>query len=203
MRAWRKRVPVTTSCLGFLAGLVMVACLWTGARSNSPRAFFFGMRSRSSGAIWPMQRFRRPVCLQLLSCQVDSQPMSSLLPGSFPHLCGWNDRYKAVSPVIWAGSVDNHQPAAFSDTSPSVPSLPQRFHHPWFPVAKAISPVARILNVSQRFRYHMSSPDPSSPLLVLVNPRGPREGRERVHGTWGPGGTCYASRTFINFYEYF
>ena len=42
--------------------------------------------------------------------------------------------------------------------------------------------------------------DPSSPLLVLVSPRGPRESRERVHRTWGPGGTCYASRlVFITF----
>ena len=28
------------------------------------------------------------------------------------------------------------------------------------------------ISVSRRFRYHMSSPDPSSPLLVLVSPRG-------------------------------
>ncbi len=29
---------------------------------------------------------------------------------------------------------------------------------------------------------------------MLISPRGPRESPERVHRTWSPGGTCYASR---------
>ena len=40
----------------------------------------------------------------------------------------------------------------------------------------------------------MSSLDPSSSLLVLVSPRGPKEHQERVHRTCSPGGTCYAFR---------
>ena len=49
---------------------------------------------------------------------------------------------------------------------------------------------------SHRFRYRMSSLDPSSSPLVLISPRGPRESQERVHRTCGPGGTCYASRAW-------
>ena len=39
MSAWKKRVPVTTSCPGFLSDLVMVERFRTGARSWTPRTF--------------------------------------------------------------------------------------------------------------------------------------------------------------------
>ena len=55
--------------------------------------------------------------------------------------------------------------------------------------------------IAVRFRHPMSSLDPSSPLLVLVSPRGPGESQERVHWTWGPGGTCYASRALHLFLD--
>ena len=46
----------------------------------------------------------------------------------------------------------------------------------------------------RRFRHYMLSLNPSSSLLVLISPRGPRESPERDHRIWSPGGTSYASR---------
>ena len=68
-RRWRKRVPVTTSCPGFLSDLVMVARFRTGARSRTPRAFIL-------------------ICEAVL---LAVPPMFILVRSLFPNV-GWHDR---------------------------------------------------------------------------------------------------------------